>query len=605
MRPRAAHLLALLTLALAPSALVRAQDEPAPPRPFAALVAEYEASAREPLERRAVALRALTAHRTRECVEYLDGVRRSEREPALRALALRLIGQVGVPPAQAVLEEVLDRGREAERRSALQGLTAIEPPVPPDRFLRLLADAEDDSLRVAAAWALRRYPRVPVAEALTRALADEPPPSLVNAACAALRELVGQQPVDAWFAQQALRPRRPPHPEAIPALLRAASACGHADLDAALFARLDRGRSELRAAAALALGERHAGRGEAASSVLARLAPLVRARQRDVALAAALAVGQIGAHGAALEALLELARDRPALALGALAGSQDPRVVAAAAEALEEKDRAARAAAVEALARHRSRAAVAALIQGLKGERSGRLQADIARALRGLTGADMGESYEDWAPWWESVGEGFELPDPTAPPSPASPARRTRARPTYHGQEVVSTRVAFLVDISYSMVSQLRVPDSTVPLTRLEVCQRELRGVIEALDEDTAFNVVAFANRFAAWEKRATRASDRHKEEAQAFVDRLSAAGGTNIYDPLAATLEDAEVDTIWLLSDGEPTDGAFIHDHDILREVRRLNAERRVAIHAISIGQESPLLRKLTEEHGGTYTVR
>lgn len=170
---------------------------------------------------------------------------------------------------------------------------------------------------------------------------------------------------------------------------------------------------------------------------------------------------------------------------------------------------------------------------------------------------------------------------------------------------MVSQRVAFLIDVSYSMVSQVRVPGSTVPITRLEACQRELQRVIDALDAKTSFNAVAFANQFAALSKRAEPARKRRKRAAAAWIDALHAAGGTNIFDPLEEALTDGRVDTIWLLSDGDPTDGRFTSPVDVLREVRLLNASRRVAIHCIAVGQESELLRTLAGEHRGTYHLR
>ena len=99
--------------------------------------------------------------------------------------------------------------------------------------------------------------------------------------------------------------------------------------------------------------------------------------------------------------------------------------------------------------------------------------------------------------------------------------------------------------------------------------------------------------------------SKRAKKDANEWILGQFPAGGTNVFDPLASALEDGDVDTVWLLSDGDPTAGAFVFPDQILREVRRLNASRRVAIHTISVGQESDLLRRLAEENHGTHHVR
>ncbi len=63
--------------------------------------------------------------------------------------------------------------------------------------------------------------------------------------------------------------------------------------------------------------------------------------------------------------------------------------------------------------------------------------------------------------------------------------------------------------------------------------------------------------------------------------------------------------DTIFLLSDGAPGAGKYIATKDILRAVRRLNQTRRIAIHGISIGMDSDLLKRLAAENGGRYARR
>ena len=86
---------------------------------------------------------------------------------------------------------------------------------------------------------------------------------------------------------------------------------------------------------------------------------------------------------------------------------------------------------------------------------------------------------------------------------------------------------------------------------------------------------------------------------------RQKPTGGTNLYDGLEEALIDREVDTILLLSDGIPVGGRYVSTPDILRAIRRLNQTRRVVIHCVSLGRDSPLLRSLAEEHGGQYVRR
>ena len=60
-------------------------------------------------------------------------------------------------------------------------------------------------------------------------------------------------------------------------------------------------------------------------------------------------------------------------------------------------------------------------------------------------------------------------------------------------------------------------------------------------------------------------------------------------------------MDTIYLLSDGDPTTGTT-EPSAILGSIRRANARRGVRIHCISIGKESPLMRELAAQNRGQY---
>ena len=79
--------------------------------------------------------------------------------------------------------------------------------------------------------------------------------------------------------------------------------------------------------------------------------------------------------------------------------------------------------------------------------------------------------------------------------------------------------------------------------------------------------------------------------------------GGTNIYDALMAAFGDERVDTIYLLSDGDPSAGTVIDPGLIRTRIARFNRARKVQIHCISIGKSSPFLRGLAKENGGAYT--
>ena len=91
--------------------------------------------------------------------------------------------------------------------------------------------------------------------------------------------------------------------------------------------------------------------------------------------------------------------------------------------------------------------------------------------------------------------------------------------------------------------------------------------------------------------------------EAEAFVDGQKTEGATNLYDALALAFQDGNVDTIYVLSDGQPNQGEIKDPDALLAWVRRANAARGVVIHTVSAGElrEEGFLRKMAEQNGGT----
>ena len=65
---------------------------------------------------------------------------------------------------------------------------------------------------------------------------------------------------------------------------------------------------------------------------------------------------------------------------------------------------------------------------------------------------------------------------------------------------------------------------------------------------------------------------------------------------------QDQDVDTIFVLSDGEPTTGEVIDPHRIREDVRRWNKHRGIKIHTIAIGGNLEVLEWLAKDAGGTY---
>ena len=89
---------------------------------------------------------------------------------------------------------------------------------------------------------------------------------------------------------------------------------------------------------------------------------------------------------------------------------------------------------------------------------------------------------------------------------------------------------------------------------------------------------------------------------AAGFSDEQIYEHGTALYDGLLKAFDDEDVDTIVLLSDGEPTEGALIEAVDILEDITLRNELRRIVIHCVSVNHVSTVLEGLAQASGGTF---
>lgn len=195
-------------------------------------------------------------------------------------------------------------------------------------------------------------------------------------------------------------------------------------------------------------------------------------------------------------------------------------------------------------------------------------------------------------------------------------ARAVRREPGFFGLPVEADRVVFVIDTSGSMVltdrpatfplgeEAFRAADPRDPaiaaLQRLERAKTELSAALRGLRREQRFNVLAFADEVTRWRSACVEASDDERASALSFVEALVARGQTRTRDALAAALDDPQVEAIYLLSDGAPTDvpagGASPEDlrraaregiDACLALVRERLAVRRVTIH--TLGMDGP----------------
>jgi hypothetical protein len=343
----------------------------------------------------------------------------------------------------------------------------------------------------------------------------------------------------------------------------------------------------------------------------------------------------LGASGSAEPSVIRSVRgalrDRDPLvreaALRALArlAAKEAETLRDLAAALEDGRWTVRLAAARRLAEMAVPAAVDLLVARLPRE-DGHVARVVGGLLGGLTGQRFGSDAGSWTRWWTEnrtayhSGAAVLVPggaDPAAAPPPSG------ERASYYGIPVESRRVLFVLDVSGSMTR----PGATDPaLTLVDEAKREWARCLRSFGAESAFGVFAFSDTVRKWRPGIVKATAEAKEDARKWVDALPASSWTNTWAALEEALRASAADprnsmgddyglfadTIFLMTDGAPTDGTgkpadakgLPEWRRVLEAVRGWNREKRVAIHCIGIGNEinASFLSALAAENGGTF---
>lgn len=293
--------------------------------------------------------------------------------------------------------------------------------------------------------------------------------------------------------------------------------------------------------------------------------------------------------------LLEFARKsglRRAVALDLLAEAGAEEALALAYEDFGHASWQVRAAAYDFCRRVRHVDSIQLLIARISKERA-RLREDVLDALESITGLRFWDE-ERWQRWWREDGESFEVR------ALREPVRRSgETVVTYYDLPVTSDRCVFVLDLSGSMDLPF---GATGASTRLEEARRQLTEVLSKASSDFHFNVIFFGTTVKPVHRKLRAADKKTVDKTIATIRKQKSRGRTNIHDALERAFEDEEVDTIYLLSDGYPSAGRIRDPEGLADAVQRWNRSRRIRIHAIAVGAESPLCQRLATDSGGVY---
>lgn len=278
-------------------------------------------------------------------------------------------------------------------------------------------------------------------------------------------------------------------------------------------------------------------------------------------------------------------------------------------KALDHEDWSTRFAAVEALLQMRDKRGVGPLVERI-GKDPGRLAKRMGEVLWQLTAQPFEDDARRWQAWWQDHKASFEvvgqqeLDKAEGARELARLKARTRSTGKFFGIQIESQRVLFIVDVSGSMLESVygRYVGKR-GAARIDVARQELTAAIENLEPSALFNVIAFSTGVAKWRPDISGSNTpAMRTQALQWVERLGANGATNLYDSLKQGFADKDVDMIYLMSDGEPTNGEVIDPARIREDVAYWNRHRKVKIHTVAIGANLEILEWLAADSGGKH---
>lgn len=242
---------------------------------------------------------------------------------------------------------------------------------------------------------------------------------------------------------------------------------------------------------------------------------------------------------------------------------------------------------------------------------------NVQASLYRLTGQDFGEDIARWQAWF--IQQGARIPWQThstadyadylklqklLKPLDDDPAMNMDS---FYGVKFRAKAALFILDVSGSMTIDDRI-------NKLKAQMGNLLTAMQTKSGKLRYGILTFGETVdSCFPARGIEANDEknHKQAAR-FVERIQADGGTPMCEALAYALTKmlptGNIDAIYFLSDGEPSDGT---PEQVLDLARSIHQKFQTRIHTISIGEEPAtsldqpsLLHQIANVCGGTFTI-
>jgi hypothetical protein len=280
--------------------------------------------------------------------------------------------------------------------------------------------------------------------------------------------------------------------------------------------------------------------------------------------------------------------------LGAAHELVPDQVEALATTALQDPDWRPRMQAVRQLGKIRTKTAVDALLKALDDGRP----VVAARAiveLQELTGQAIDQPAV-WKQWWADNRESFAFPE-----GRGKPATKGTTAVSYNNLPVDSDHAAFLLDKSVMMGARLE----SKGMSKEDAAHQELTRVLDLLDEKITFNVFNYHVEIEAFEKKPVTLNKRTAKKALHFAAAPAKGREKDIWNALATVVPDQSLDTVYLLSSGEPDTGLYVHYNRVTRHLADLNRFHMVTVHCVAYTDSTwfrDQIQKIAEATGGSF---
>lgn len=283
--------------------------------------------------------------------------------------------------------------------------------------------------------------------------------------------------------------------------------------------------------------------------------------------------------------------------LGAASEILPAAVEALSRAALSDDDWRPRMQAVDNLGRLETPGAVEALILGLQDGRPA-VRVRVLGYLQAMTQQRYTKTIE-WDAWWKDNAATFAFVGGKAKAS-ATATASTETVASFHGVRIESDHCVFLLDRTPSMEQPL----ASAGVNKQEAAVVELEAALARLvDTDLAFNVAAYNEKVETLAKTAVPLTKRSLAAALKFVRAGKLKGSKDIWHALTTVVTDPSVDTVVLLSSGEPEVGDYVHWNRVTRHLADLNRFHKIVVHTVAYSNVEwylEQLRHISEVTGG-----